>query len=264
MKRIHLFEFEDFAWFPHGLRTGLTRLIVVMHRLLGSSAHLEELLRRALAHTDTATIVDLCSGSGGPMLEVYQTLKAQPGRGHLRLTMTDLYPNRELAAAINAGDDPALRYQTHAVDATRVDVELRGVRTMICSLHHMRPAVARGILQDAQQQRQPICVYEISDNSFPIGLWWVALLPNFLLALLLTPFVRPLTIRQLFFTYVLPVIPLCFAWDGAVSNARTYTLDDMRTLLEGLQAADYTWETGLLGGKARKLYLLGLPQGPGA
>ncbi|QIX62227.1 hypothetical protein HER32_13975 [Hymenobacter sp. BT18] len=260
MKRIHLFEFEDFAWFPNTLRISLTRLIVVMHKLLGSSADLQQLLNRALAHSESAAIVDLCSGSGGPMLEAFQALKQEPGRQHLQLTLTDLYPNLELAAAINRQPQAGLRYETRSIDATRVDAELRGVRTMICSLHHMRPEVARGILQDARDQHQPICVYEISDNSFPISLWWLALLPNFLMALFITPFARPLTLRQLFFTYIVPVIPLCFTWDGAVSNARTYTLADMAMLLEGLQAADYTWETGRIAGKAKKLYLLGLPK----
>ncbi|TYZ10056.1 hypothetical protein FY528_09320 [Hymenobacter lutimineralis] len=259
MKRIHLFEFEDFAWFPNTLRIGLTRLIVVMHKLLGSSADLQQLLGRALAHSERAAIVDLCSGSGGPMLEAFQALKQEPGRQHLQLTLTDLYPNLELAARIN-GQKAGIRYETRSIDATRVDAELRGVRTMICSLHHMRPEVARGILQDARDQHQPICVYEISDNSFPISLWWLALLPNFLMVLFITPFARPLTLRQLFFTYIVPVIPLCFAWDGAVSNARTYTLADMAILLEGLQATDYTWKTGRIAGKAKKLYLLGLPK----
>ena len=58
----------------------------------------------------------------------------------------------------------------------------------------------------------------------------------------------------------MPVIPLCFAWDGAVSNARTYTLDDMDQLLAGLETEDYQWEKGRITGKAKKLYLLGLPQ----
>jgi hypothetical protein len=260
MKRIHLFEFEDFAWFPGGLRTCLTRLIVVMHRFLGSSADLTQLLQKALAHADTPAIVDLCAGSGGPMLAVYQTLKAQPGAEQLTLTLTDLYPNQELAAALNGQPGTGLHYETRPVDAAQVDPALRGVRTLVGSFHHMRPEVARRILQNAQAQRQPICVYEISDNSFPIMLWWVALPLNFLMALFITPLVRPLTFRQLFFTYVVPLVPFCFAWDGAVSNARTYTLADMEELLAGLKSADYTWETGRITGKAKKLYLLGLPQ----
>jgi len=99
----------------------------------------------------------------------------------------------------------------------------------------------------------------MSDNSLPIALWWVSLTMIFLMVFFLAPFARPLTWKQLLFTYLLPVIPLCFAWDGAVSNARTYTLDDMDQLLAGLETEDYKWEKGRLTGKAKKLYLLGLP-----
>ena len=259
MKRIHLFELEDFAWFPNWIRIGVTRLIVVMHEFLGSSTDLVQLLRRALAHSESMAIVDLCSGSGGPMLTVYKTLKKQPGLEGLKLTLTDLYPNMALAAAIEDAADTALRYETQPTNAADVAPELRGVRTLIGSFHHMRPGIARRILQDAKEKQQAICVYEISDNSFPISLWWVALPLNFLMALFITPFARPVTVKQLFFTYILPIIPLCFAWDGAVSNARIYTLHDMATLLEGLHSEGYTWETGLISGKAKKLYLLGLP-----
>lgn len=61
MNRIDLFEFEDLAWFPNWLRTCLTRLIVVMHRLLKSSDDLVPLIKRTLSYSNTKTIVDLCS-----------------------------------------------------------------------------------------------------------------------------------------------------------------------------------------------------------
>lgn len=77
----------------------------------------------------------------------------------------------------------------------------------------------------------------------------------------ITPFVRPLNWKQILFTYLIPVIPIFFAWDGAVSNARTYTLDDLDILLEGLETEDYKWEKGRITGKAKKLYLLGTPIG---
>ena len=61
------------------------------------------------------------------------------------------------------------------------------------------------------------------------------------------------------FTYLIPLIPITFAWDGAVSNARTYTLEDMDILLEDLESVSYAWEKGVIHGKSKKLYLLGLP-----
>lgn len=264
MKRIHLFELEDFPWFPGWLRTCMTRLIVTMHRALGSSEELAELIARALKASGSSRIIDLCSGSGGPMPDVLRTLNTKPGLEHVTLTLTDLYPNTEAARSINSQEGSNVSYRLDPLDATRVDGETAGLRTMVSSFHHMRPDVARKILESAQRSRQPICIFEISDNSFPRFLWWTALPVSFVMCLLITPLARPMTARQLVFTYLVPIIPLCFAWDGAVSNARTYTLGDLDELLQGLGDEGYRWEKGVIRGKARKLYLLGLPtQGAG-
>jgi hypothetical protein len=55
-----------------------------------------------------------------------------------------------------------------------------------------------------------------------------------------------------------PIIPLTFAWDGAVPNALTYTLKDMELMLEVLESNDYQWEKGVIEGKSKKVYLLGM------
>lgn len=130
---------------------------------------------------------------------------------------------------------------------------------MISSFHHMKPDNARKILENAEKARQPILIFEISDNNPPVFLWWIAIPINFIMALFITPWVRPMSWKQLFFTYLIPIIPLCFAWDGAVSNARTYTLDDLDELLEGLSSESYKWEKGKIKGKTNQLYLIGKP-----
>ena len=35
MKRIQLFEFEDFRWFPGWLRVCMTNLIVILQKMIG-------------------------------------------------------------------------------------------------------------------------------------------------------------------------------------------------------------------------------------
>ncbi|MBK0402221.1 hypothetical protein I5M27_04450 [Adhaeribacter sp. BT258] len=259
MKRIHLFEFEDFAWFPNWIRICLTRLMVVMHHILGTNQNLAGLIRKALQASSRPAIIDLCSGSGGAMIEVTRILKTDQELRNLTLTLTDLYPNKELAAKVNQESGDQISYITTPIDATNVPTDLIGVRTMICSFHHMTPAMGRSILQNAVVSKQPICIYEISDNSFPILLWWIALPLNFIMTFFITPFVRPLTWQQLIFTYLIPIIPFFFAWDGAVSNARTYTMNDLDILLEGLETENYKWEKGIIAGKAKSSYLLGIP-----
>jgi len=237
----------------------MTRLIVVMHKLLATSEELEELIAKSLKKTNTSDVIDLCSGSGGPMLTIIQRLNENLRLEKINLTMTDLYPDLETANRVNHQEGNNISYQTNPVDATNVDHNTSGLRTMIGSFHHMRPDYAKKILSSAVSSRQPICIFEISDNSIPIFLWWVVIPINFIMCLFITPLVKPFTLQQFLFTYIIPIIPICFAWDGAVSNARTYTLDDMDLLLEELKSEDYIWEKGLLKGKSKKLYLLGTP-----
>jgi hypothetical protein len=194
------------------------------------------------------------------MLEVFATLKGPPQGANLTLLLTDLYPDEEVAAQLNNSHTPGLSYHLAPVNAAAVTAELVGVRTMVGSFHHMPPDIARRILANAQASQQPICIYEISDNSLPTLLWWIPLPMIFLISLFITPFARPLTWKQVIFTYLLPIIPICFAWDGAVSNARTYTLEDLNILISGLETENYTWEKGRLTGWANTLYLLGLPK----
>lgn len=263
MKRLSLFEFEDFRWFPGGLRECLTLYIAAMHRVLGTERVLAPLLARALEASGTNQVVDLCSGGGGPLLETTARLASEHGL-RPRVTLTDLYPNTAAAARINAaGESAQVRYLPSPVDAGQVPETLQGVRTMVCSFHHMPPPVARRILQDAFEKRQALCVLEMSDNSQPRWLWWTAFPIGMLMVLLLTPFVRPLRLRQVLLTYLLPVLPLFISWDGAVSNARTYTEEDLRELLTGLEAPDYQWEIThpkAPGAPATMLTLVGLPR----
>ncbi len=84
---------------------------------------------------------------------------------------------------------------------------------------------------------------------------------NIIAVLLLTPMVRPMSWQQLVFTYLIPVLPLAIAWDGAVSNARTYTLEDLDMLLQRIPSENYGWTKGKIPGKGgTKLYLKGGPR----
>lgn len=260
MKRIHLFEFEDFTWFPNWLRKCLTRMMVVMHKMLNTSEEMAELVECALKHTDNNTIIDLCSGSGGPMPDVLQILKQKNEFQKSKLFMTDQFPNYEFANKINKEKNAAIEYLTEPIDAADVNEKMKGLRTMVASLHHMKPDVARKILRNSMDQGQPFLSFEISDNSFPKAFWWIAFPINIISSLIVSLLARPMSVQQIIFTYLIPIIPITFAWDGAVSNARTYTLEDMDVLLKGLESEKYTWEKGIVKGKSKKLYLLGLPK----
>lgn len=194
------------------------------------------------------------------MPEVLSILQNQYGYPDLKLTLTDLYPDQDAAHKINDGPDPSIEYRIEPTDARSPTGDTLGIFTLICSFHHMAPAHASAILSNAALNKYPILIYEISDNSFPKWLWWIAIPFNILTVLLLTPMVRPLTFTQLLFTYLIPILPLVIAWDGAVSNARTYTLKDLDILLSSIDSMGYRWQKNTISGPGgRKLYLLGSP-----
>ena len=177
-------------------------------------------------------IVDLCSGSAGPMLIVRTELERLGLRP--RVTLTDLYP-----ASTQLRD-----YWPEPVDATRVPPQFGGVRTMFSAFHHFPPKTARAVLADAFQQRQPICIFEATSRS-PVSIATCLLIP--LLVFVLTPSIRPVSLFQIFFTYLIPLLPLLIFFDGLVSQLRTYSVEELRDLTRDLDSDGYVWECGLIG-----------------
>jgi len=112
------------------------------------------------------------------------------------------------------------------------------------------------VLHAAAAARQPIAIFELSERS-------IRTLPVLLTPLMVwisTPFMRPFKWRRLFWTYVLPMVPLTCLWDGIVSQLRAYTVPELREMSEG--SAPMRWEIGqvpIAKGRGRLTYLLGFP-----
>ncbi len=257
MKRIHLFEFEDLKWFPNWIRVSITRLIIVMHKKFNTSEDMAKLLSKLIKQTNNNKIIDLCSGSGGPMLDTVSKLKNIHKIENIELLLTDLYPNLEEAKKINKVDD-SISYRITPLDATKLDTDIKGILTMVGSFHHMKPKLARKILVEAQKKKQPICIMEIH-KKFPIILWWLFIPLSVILCLFVTPLVKPLTVKQIIFTYLIPIIPICFAWDAVITSGRIYRMEDLDILLQGLGNDNYIWEKGIIKGDSEKNYLMGYP-----
>jgi hypothetical protein len=265
VKRLNIFEFEDQTWFPAWLRQCMTLYLVRVHHLLKTELAVSQLLAALLRLNGATQLVDLCSGAGGPMVEAWASLRKTPAWRRLGLVLTDLYPNTLAARSLTSRRLEGLEYRAEPVDARRVPENLAGVRTLICSLHHLSPQAVVGVLADALASGQPILVVEMAGRRLPLWAWWLTLPFGFLMVLLLTPFVRPLGPGQLFFTYVVPILPLCLAWDGAASNLRCYSEAELRAILAGLEKEGWSWKIGRWrprGFPMRMLYLVGTPMLP--
>jgi hypothetical protein len=89
------------------------------------------------------------------------------------------------------------------------------------------------------------------------------MISTLLISPFLIPFSGPLKFGRLFFTYIIPILPLFIAWDGVASVFRSYHPAEVEAMAKGLKNADsFTWEIGWQGkGAAKILVALGVPKG---
>ena len=266
MKRIQLFEFEDFDWFPSTFRSTITKLIVVLHKLMGTKEVLGDLLLRIRERYDFSSIVDMGSGSGGIMPMVADYLKEQSRDSPTHILLTDLHPNASFVKQFNEKNIEGLSYSPTSLDATNLKDTPEGLKTMVNSFHHMRPDMARKILSSAQENKQPFLIYEIAENKIPTIVWWLTLPIGLtlvaLMAIVFVPFVKPLNWKDLLFSWLIPIVPITYAWDGQASLPRMYTFEDVKNHLLPPKDPTYSWEMATAkkkDGKDVGYYVLGLP-----
>ena len=212
--RLRLFEFEDLPWFPAVIRAGMMDYLRFMISALGTYRPVAPLLAAGLAHTAQTHMLELGAGAGGGTETVLAALRAL-GQSTATITLTDLYPQPAAWADIVGRTNGAIGYEPVPVNALAVPAHLTGFRTIFSAFHHFPPAAATALLRDAVRANTGIGVFEGAGKHWAELLLALTVLP--VAQLLLTPFFRPFRLSRLVFTYLVPLIPLCTIWDGAVS-----------------------------------------------
>lgn len=259
MARIHAFELEDQTWFPGLIREYMTDFLSHM----GGWSKIPYVpfvarLAEAMRATGDERVVDLCSGGGGPAVMIARQLREQLGRP-VSVVLTDLFPSVARWEHARSVFPAWVELEPRPVDARAVPAELAGFRLVCNGFHHLKPEQARACLQDAVQSGRGVALVELAQRSLPSV---VQVMLGTLTQLAVTPFMRPFRWSRLFFTYVVPLVPLCTLWDGVVSCLRVYSPAELERLVAGLPQAGYRWEFGRL--RVPKMpsdvtYLIGTP-----
>ncbi len=198
------------------------------------------LIRDVLQQSGATEIIELCSGGGGGILKLKEYL--DDFNCHPTILLSDLYPNVETYEAIKKQTGGSVDFIPQSLNALDVPVELRQMRMMFSAFHHFKQAQAKEILRDAQIKKVPIAIFDAGTT----GWWNIILLILFqpLSFLLLTPFFKPFRWSRLFFTYIIPLIPLCTLWDGSVSVLRFYSEKELTQLVSQTGNENYHWRVG--------------------
>lgn len=239
MRRIQFIELHDQPWFPKSLRDDVIDALQFGFSPLKAYASIAPLLHGALDSSPSQSVVDMCSGGGGPWLYLSRMLS---GKAHnIHVCLTDKYPNIRALQNMNAASEDRITFSPDSVDAMNVPCELTGFRTIFTSFHHFSPPRARAILQNAVDDGQSIGIFEMTKRS-PLTI--ALMFPWALMPFFFTPWIRPFRWSRLLWTYLIPVIPFVLLFDGIVSCLRSYRPEELREMVGKLTAAGYQWQIG--------------------
>jgi hypothetical protein len=258
MHRVQFIELHEQPWFPSSVRHQITDSLQFGLNLVKAYAPIASLLQSVLDSTRSRSIVDLCSGGGGPWLCLSR--KLQSDAQVLHILLTDKYPNLRAFHNVRAASENHIAFYPDSVDALKVPGELQGFRTMFTSFHHFPPEQARALLQNAVDAGESIGIFEITRRA-PSTI--ALMFPWVLLLFVCTPWIRPFRWSRLLWTYLVPIIPLVLLFDGVMSCLRTYRPQELRDIIQKLSGIEYQWEVGehpKASGQAPITYLIGYPQ----
>jgi len=220
-----------------------------------------ERLKVVVDRAGSRRIIDLCSGASGPLVAISRILTEELA-SPVEVLLTDLYPNVAAFKRIEEGSGGRIKARYEPTSALDVPTELKGVRTIFTAFHHFGPEEARLVLLDAVRKKAAIVVFEPLERTARFA--GLLGLMSFLLSFTRTPAVGKLTAARFFFTYLLPIAPAVFAWDGMVSALRSYTPDELHALAMSTEDRNYRWESGRFDvsgpyGPMPTVYLIGVP-----
>lgn len=241
-RRRHLFEWEDQPWLPASLRDIITDHL--QHAFASDRAKylretIVDILEPPLRRSGATQVVDVCSGSGGPLPALFDELTTRLGRP-LTAKLTDLYPNEAAFKAAEAKSSGRVHGHLKSVSAFDVSKELGTFQTLFTSFHHFAPEDAKRVLADAANKRRTISIIEpFRRADLPL-----VAVGGLLRGILATPFIGRMSLARFLWTYPIPLSAMVLAWDGAVSCLRAYEPEEMLGLAREAVPTGYQWEAG--------------------
>ncbi len=250
-----------FSWFPNSIREGGTDYLRYFLNAVGFYKPIVPLINDALTKTKENKIIDLCSGGGGPIEQIYKSLNERSDH-KISITLSDKFPNSNAYTYIKTKSGGQVDFKDFSVDATKVPDQIKGFRTMFSAVHHFEPETIKAILKNSVDHRAGIALFDGGDKNIFTILGIILFHP--LAFLVCTPFFKPFKFSRIFFTYLVPLIPLTTVWDGCVSILRLYSPEELLSFAKEISNETYTWKSGKVKNKfgMHVTYLVGYPTSP--
>jgi len=237
-------ELEDFDWFPQAFRQHQMDFLSLLALRFKLYQPVKSLLFEVIALQKHPEWTDACSGSGGPV---------QSLAGNFPVLLTDLYPSfARLQLPAN------LQYLAEPADITKHLPPGNGLITLFNSFHHFTTEQQSHLINQCIGANRALVAVEILQpglRSFvsvvfttTIGHW------------LLVPFMKPFSLKRLFFTYLVPLHTLTVLYDGIVSVFKAKSSHYFETFAKRHTTGNYRVDFIKIKGRYGPLFMIkGLP-----
>lgn len=229
LKRIQFIELQDLAWLPSTIRDGVTSYLEFLLRVFKIYDPVSDVINDILLNHNIKTVVDLCSGAGGPTRNIAQYFPEH------KFLLTDLYPNFKAFKKVKKTSSN-IDFVNDSVNALQYRYKPNQMLTMYTSFHHFNNYYAKRIIENAVAHKCSICINEFVQRDLK-SLLMVIPSPFFLLFLM--PFVTPFSLSRLFFTYLVPLIPFVTLWDIVVTVLRIRKKEELMEMTK--EFTNYEW-----------------------
>ncbi len=157
MKRYHLFEFEDYSWFPKFIRDGGTDFLGFMLKVMKFYEPAIKILENLARETNHNHIMDLCSGNGGPISLISSHINKEL---NITYTLSDKFPNISAYKSHNEASNRIIGYLSEPLDILSDPIEKKGIRTLFTAIHHFKPEDVKTILSNTINDQMPIAIFD--------------------------------------------------------------------------------------------------------
>lgn len=204
-------ELEDYPWFPTTLRkfqTDYIGFVVAKFNIYdGFVNYLKNQNIKSKVH------FDLCSGSGEPAISIFNAVNIFD-----KLILSDKYPSYK---------------NIEKLDVLEANFSEEHTYTMFNAFHHFNDTEKINIVQKIKQANAKAYFVEILE---PTVLYiFKVLFATIIGTLLLSPFIKPFSLKRLFFTYIIPINIINISYDGILSVLKSRS----KTQLEKLFLNDH-------------------------
>ena len=256
-------EMHDYDWFPDVWRRGMTDFLSCFATCFFQYEPAFPLIAGMMRKSGLRKLCDLCSGGSGYLLSLLGYLRKN-GITVSGMELTDKYPNLVAFERISRRSGGAVSYISSSVDALNPPFDEQEIRLIFSAMHHFSPDELKSIINRARKDNCAIGLFDYCCRA-PVRAipQLILLMPHIFIIM---PFAGPFSWGKMFWTYILPAIPLALLTDSIISRWNGYSPSELKAIIDKLPDNTYEWECGsklnfLRTGKV--VYLTGCPKPQG-